>query len=80
MQGSPQTAAADNGSERVPAIGCVGVEKHFGHVEALRGATLTVLKGRVTVLFGDTHGSPFGYGTYASRSAAVGAIAVYHAL
>jgi carbon-monoxide dehydrogenase large subunit len=34
----------------------------------------------VTVLFGDTQGTPFGYGTYASRSAAVGAVAVYHAL
>jgi simple sugar transport system ATP-binding protein len=45
VQASPQAG--------VPAIGCVGVEKHFGHVEALRGATLTVLKGSVTVLFGD---------------------------
>jgi carbon-monoxide dehydrogenase large subunit len=34
----------------------------------------------VTVQFGDTLGTPFGYGTYASRSAAVGAVAVYHAL
>src|SRR5262249_5774998 len=34
----------------------------------------------VTVQFGDTQGQPFGYGTYASRSAAVGAVAVYHAL
>src|SRR6266545_1989816 len=34
----------------------------------------------VSVLFGDTQGTPFGYGTYASRSAAVGAVAVYHAL
>jgi simple sugar transport system ATP-binding protein len=36
-----------------PAIGCVDVEKSFGHVDALRGATLTVFKGKVTVLFGD---------------------------
>jgi simple sugar transport system ATP-binding protein len=35
------------------AIGCVGVEKSFGHVDALRGATLTVWQGQVTVLFGD---------------------------
>jgi carbon-monoxide dehydrogenase large subunit len=34
----------------------------------------------VTVQFGDTLGTPFGYGTYASRSAAVGAVAVYHSL
>lgn len=36
-----------------PAIGCVDIAKSFGHVDALRGATLTVLKGKVTVLFGD---------------------------
>ena len=34
----------------------------------------------VTVELGDTQGTPFGYGTYASRSAAVGAIAVYNSL
>ena len=34
----------------------------------------------VTVQFGDTLGTPFGYGTYASRSAAVGAVAVYNSL
>jgi carbon-monoxide dehydrogenase large subunit len=34
----------------------------------------------VTVELGDTLGTPFGYGTYASRSAAVGAVAVYHSL
>jgi carbon-monoxide dehydrogenase large subunit len=34
----------------------------------------------VTVELGDTQGAPFGYGTYASRSAAVGAIAVYNSL
>jgi simple sugar transport system ATP-binding protein len=36
-----------------PAIGCVGIEKSFGHVDALRGATFTVRQGEVTVLFGD---------------------------
>ena len=36
-----------------PAIGCVGIEKSFGHVNALTGATLSVLKGKITVLFGD---------------------------
>ena len=34
----------------------------------------------VTVELGDTLGTPFGYGTYASRSAAVGAVAVYKSL
>jgi carbon-monoxide dehydrogenase large subunit len=34
----------------------------------------------VTVQLGDTLGTPFGYGTYASRSAAVGAVAVYNSL
>jgi carbon-monoxide dehydrogenase large subunit len=34
----------------------------------------------VTVEHGDTQGTPFGYGTYGSRSAAVGAVAVYNAL
>jgi carbon-monoxide dehydrogenase large subunit len=34
----------------------------------------------VTVQHGDTQGAPFGYGTYASRSAAVGGVAVYQSL
>ena len=34
----------------------------------------------VTVEHGDTQGTPFGYGTYGSRSAAVGTVAVYNAL
>jgi carbon-monoxide dehydrogenase large subunit len=34
----------------------------------------------VTVEFGDSLGTPFGYGTYGSRSAAVGGVAVYNAL
>jgi len=34
----------------------------------------------VTVEHGDTLGTPFGYGTYGSRSAAVGTVAVYNAL
>src|ERR671936_2994049 len=34
----------------------------------------------VTVELGDTLGTPFGYGTYGSRSAAVGNVAVYNAL
>ena len=34
----------------------------------------------MTVEHGDTLGAPFGYGTYGSRSAAVGTVAVYNAL
>jgi carbon-monoxide dehydrogenase large subunit len=34
----------------------------------------------VTVEHSDTSGTPFGYGTYGSRSAAVGAVAVYQSL
>src|ERR671924_214355 len=34
----------------------------------------------VTVEHSDTQGTPFGYGTYGSRSAAVGTVAVYQAL
>ena len=34
----------------------------------------------VTVEHGDTQGTPFGYGTYGSRSAAVGTVAIYNAL
>jgi carbon-monoxide dehydrogenase large subunit len=34
----------------------------------------------VTVQHSDTLGTPFGYGSYGSRSAAVGAVAVYHSL
>ena len=34
----------------------------------------------VTVEHGDTLGTPFGYGTYGSRSAAVGTVAIYNAL
>jgi carbon-monoxide dehydrogenase large subunit len=34
----------------------------------------------VTVEHSDTYGTPFGYGTYGSRSASVGAVAVYNSL
>lgn len=35
------------------ALACSDVTKRFGHVEALRGASVTVMAGRVTALFGD---------------------------
>lgn len=50
---TPPPEAAATPAQGLPAIGCVGVEKSFGHVDALRGATLTVWRGHVTVLFGD---------------------------
>jgi carbon-monoxide dehydrogenase large subunit len=53
---------------------------HETTVTQVVGSELGVPAEDVTVLFGDTQGTPFGYGTYASRSAAVGAVAVYHAL
>jgi carbon-monoxide dehydrogenase large subunit len=34
----------------------------------------------VTIQHGDTQGVPFGYGTYGSRSTAVGGVALYHSL
>jgi simple sugar transport system ATP-binding protein len=36
-----------------PVIACIGIEKSFGHVDALRGASITVRQGEVTALFGD---------------------------
>jgi ABC-type sugar transport system ATPase subunit len=47
---SPVVAPPPKGA---PAIGCVDIWKSFGHVEALRGAALTVRQGEVSALFGD---------------------------
>jgi len=49
----PSDAAGGPSAGSKPTIGCVEVTKSFGHVDALRGATLTVSQGRVTALFGD---------------------------
>jgi carbon-monoxide dehydrogenase large subunit len=54
-----------------------GHETTFAQVAA---SELGVPVEDVTVEFGDTLGTPFGYGSYGSRSAAVGAVAVYNAL
>jgi simple sugar transport system ATP-binding protein len=52
VQTSPSPVAAPP-PRGAPAIGCRDIWKSFGHVEALRGATLTVRRGEVTALFGD---------------------------
>jgi simple sugar transport system ATP-binding protein len=36
-----------------PVIAAAGLAKHFGHVEALRGASLSVAAGEVVAVFGD---------------------------
>jgi aerobic carbon-monoxide dehydrogenase large subunit len=61
-----------------------GTQSHGqGHettVTQIVASELGVVPEDVTVELGDTLGAPFGYGTYGSRSAAVGAVAVYNAL
>jgi aerobic carbon-monoxide dehydrogenase large subunit len=61
-----------------------GTQSHGqGHettVTQIVASELGVAPEDVTVELGDTLGVPFGYGTYGSRSAAVGAVAVYNAL
>jgi aerobic carbon-monoxide dehydrogenase large subunit len=61
-----------------------GTQSHGqGHettVTQIVASELGVPPDDVTVELGDTLGAPFGYGTYGSRSAAVGAVAVYNAL
>jgi simple sugar transport system ATP-binding protein len=48
-------SAAANGAQAVaaPAIAGIDLYKSFGHVDALRGATIEVLRGKITALFGD---------------------------
>ncbi len=46
-------AAGGPSTGEEPTIACVDVRKSFGHVDALRGATIAVPKGKVTALFGD---------------------------
>jgi len=38
---------------RPPAIVARGIRKHYGHVEALRGASLSVGSGEIVALVGD---------------------------
>jgi simple sugar transport system ATP-binding protein len=51
----PDAASAGRRSPggRPPAISAVGVVKHYGHVQALRGASLSVGYGEVVALVGD---------------------------
>jgi simple sugar transport system ATP-binding protein len=48
---SSNTAAA--GSNRVPALAAISVEKQFGQVRALRGVSFEAMAGEVTALIGD---------------------------
>jgi carbon-monoxide dehydrogenase large subunit len=61
-----------------------GVQSHGqGHettMAQIAASELGVPIEDVTVQHSDTLGTPFGYGSYGSRSAAVGGVAVYHAL
>jgi aerobic carbon-monoxide dehydrogenase large subunit len=60
----------------------IGTQSHGqGHettVAQIVAEELGIPMDDVIVQLGDTLGTPFGYGSYASRSAAVGGVAVYH--
>jgi simple sugar transport system ATP-binding protein len=52
----PMTAAASGragGRAGVPAIRATGIVKHFGHLQALRGASIDLFPGEVVALVGD---------------------------
>src|ERR671936_5520 len=61
-----------------------GIQPHGqGHETTLTQITaeeLGVPIEDVTILWGDTQGTPFGYGVYGSRAAAVGHVALYNSL
>jgi len=47
---APGRASAPDG---VPAIRAIGIDKHFGHLQALRGASIDLFPGEVVALVGD---------------------------
>src|SRR5580692_1652536 len=49
----PASAAPRSDVRPQAAITALGVRKHYGHVEALRGASLTVGVGEIVALVGD---------------------------
>jgi simple sugar transport system ATP-binding protein len=52
--GAPATASARaNVPDGVPAISAKGIVKHFGHLQALRGASIDLFPGEVVALVGD---------------------------
>jgi len=65
-------------------VATIGTQSHGqGHettVSQVVASELGIPIEDVTVQHSDTLGTPFGYGTYGSRSAAVGAVAVYKSL
>ena len=84
---SPGGAVGDQATVTVTAAGqvtvAVGTSSHGqGHETAfaqLAADLLGVDYADVTVVFGDTDTTPFGYGTFGSRSAVAGGTAVYNA-
>ena len=85
--GLPGGAVGDQATVTVTAAGkvtvAVGTSSHGqGHETAfaqLAADLLGVDYADVTVVFGDTDTTPFGYGTFGSRSAVAGGTAVYNA-
>ncbi|MFL5687083.1 MAG: ATP-binding cassette domain-containing protein [Chloroflexota bacterium] len=52
--GAPATASGRaNAPDGVPAISAKGIVKHFGHLQALRGASIDLFPGEVVALVGD---------------------------
>jgi D-xylose transport system ATP-binding protein len=54
--GAPMTATVSgraNAGGGVPAIRATGIVKHFGHLQALRGASIDLFPGEVVALVGD---------------------------
>jgi carbon-monoxide dehydrogenase large subunit len=86
-RGGPAGADGDQATVTVSASGkvtvAVGTSSHGqGHETAfaqLAADLLGVDYADVTVVFGDTATTPFGYGTFGSRSAVAGGTAVYNA-
>jgi carbon-monoxide dehydrogenase large subunit len=86
----PRTRAGDAGDKATVTVSpsgevtvAVGTSGHGqGHETAfaqLAADLLGVAYESVSVVFGDTDTSPFGFGTFGSRSAVAGGTAIYHA-
>jgi simple sugar transport system ATP-binding protein len=52
--GAPATASGRaTPADGLPAIRATGIVKHFGHLQALRGASIDLFPGEVVALVGD---------------------------